>query len=111
LKKAGRYRLSARAIDDLDSIWSYIAKDSVQAANRVESALFAGFDLLSRNPRIGSARPELTPRPVRFWAVPKFRSFIVVYSPEPSPIRVLTILHGMRNIEAILLDPEFDSNI
>jgi plasmid stabilization system protein ParE len=106
---AGWYNLSVRAINDLDSIWSYIARDSIRAANRVESALFGGFDLLSRNPKLGSTRPELTVRPVRFWPLPKFRSFIVIYRPEPPPIRILTILHGMRNMKAVLLNPDFDS--
>jgi len=35
------YQFTPRAIDDLDDIWSYIAADSVDAANHVESAIFA----------------------------------------------------------------------
>jgi antitoxin ParD1/3/4 len=103
---AAHYRLSKRAVDDLDSIWSYIAADSVDAANRVESAILAAFEKLGRFPNIGSKRTDVTDKPVRFWTVTRFPNFIVVYRPETTPIHVLTVIHGMRDAKAILNDPE-----
>jgi plasmid stabilization system protein ParE len=35
------FRLTPQAIEDLDSIWWFIAADSIEGANRVEAAIFA----------------------------------------------------------------------
>src|SRR5580658_2201835 len=99
------YRLTTRAIDDLDEIWSYIAEDSVDAANRVESAILAACNSLARHPMLGSRRAEITPLPVRFWAVTRFPSYIVDYRPDTKPLQVVTVLHGKRDIKAVLGEP------
>ena len=52
------YRLTPRALDDLDDIWNFIAEDSLDAANRVESAIFPACESLSRRPMLGSKRVE-----------------------------------------------------
>jgi antitoxin ParD1/3/4 len=99
------YRLTTRAIDDLDEIWSYIAEDSVDAANRVESAILATCNSLARHPMLGSRRAEITLLPVRFWAVTRFPNYIVVYRPDTKPLQVVTVLHGKRDIKAVLGEP------
>ena len=98
------FRLSHRALEDLDSIWSYIAADSVDAANRVESSILASCEMLGRFPMLGAKRLDITPRPVRFWTVSRFPNFIVVYRPDTSPIHILTIVHGMRDVKQVLSD-------
>jgi plasmid stabilization system protein ParE len=35
------FELTPRAASDLDDIWNFIAEDSVDAANRVESTILA----------------------------------------------------------------------
>ena len=96
------FQLTHRALDDLDQIWSYIAQESVSAANRLESAVLSACDMLARNPRLGSKRTEITQQPVRFWTVSRFPNFIVVYRPETKPLQVVAVLHGKRNIRALL---------
>jgi plasmid stabilization system protein ParE len=96
------YRFTPRALDDLDEIWSYIAQDSVEAASRVESAIVAACESLSRHPLLGSKRGEITPLPVRFWTVTRFPNFIVVYRPDTKPLQIVTVLHGKRDIRSIL---------
>jgi plasmid stabilization system protein ParE len=96
------YRLTPRALDDLDDIWNFIAEDSLDAANRVESAIFEACDSLARHPLLGSRRSDITPLPVRFWPVTRFPNFIVVYRPEIKPLQIVAVLHGMRNIKAVL---------
>lgn len=75
------YQLTAEAEDDLFAIWAYIAQDSVQAADEVESDLYSAFSLLSGNPQIGHIRTDLTPLPVRFWTLPRYSNYIVVHDP------------------------------
>jgi len=96
------YRLSARALRDLRSICSYIAKDKESAAIRVESAILEACDLLSVNPLIGSARQDETSHPVRFWPVPRYPTYIVVYFPSTKPLQIVAILHGKRNVRTVL---------
>jgi plasmid stabilization system protein ParE len=99
------FQLTPRALNDLDIIWSFIVADSIDAANRVESAILAACNSLARNPRLGSKRIEITSKPVRFWTVSRFPNFIVVYRPETRPLHVVAILHGRRNLKALLSDP------
>ena len=97
-----RWQLTPRALDDLDAIWQYIAQDNLAAADRVEAAIFEACESLARHPLLGARRIEITPLPVRFWTLPKFPNFIVVYKPETFPLQVVTILHGSRDLTAAL---------
>jgi plasmid stabilization system protein ParE len=99
------FQLTPRALNDLSDIWEYVAEDNVSAANRVESAIFSACNSLARHPLIGSKRTEITPLPVRFWAVTRFSNYIIVFRPDKKPLQVVAVLHGKRNIKALLEDP------
>jgi plasmid stabilization system protein ParE len=96
------FQLTSSALDNLSDIWDYIAEDNVNAARRVESAILSACGSLARHPMIGSKRTDITPLPVRFWTVTKFPNFIIVYRPDTKPVQVVAVLHGKRNIQAIL---------
>lgn len=93
------YRISAEAQDDLFEIWRRIAQDSVALANRIEGEFYSLFESLAQMPRQGHSRKDLTSRPVLFFPL---YSFLVVYQPEASPIRILAVLRGRRNVKRIL---------
>ena len=99
------FELTPRALAELDDIWNYIAEDSVDAANRVESAILAACESLARRPMLGSKRVEITTLPVRFWPVTRFPNFIVVYRPETKPLQVLTVIHGKRDPRSLFEEP------
>jgi plasmid stabilization system protein ParE len=99
------FQLTPQALGDLGNILDYIAKDSADAANRVESAILSACYSLALHPLLGSRRSEITLQPVRFWTVPRFRNFIVIYRPGTKPLQVVAVLHGMRNIKALLEEP------
>ena len=103
---ASSYLFTTRALNDLDDIWSYIAADNMNAANRVEMAILSSCKALAEHPQAGSKRIEITTLPVRFWAVPRYPNFIVVYRPETKPLQVIAILHGKRDIGSVLRSPE-----
>jgi antitoxin ParD1/3/4 len=98
-----RYQFTPEAIDDLLEIWSYIARDNAQAADRVEAAVFRACDLISRSPLAGQTRKDLTPLPVRFWVVHPYPSYMIVYQPESKPVQIIRILHGARDLPSMLL--------
>src|SRR5260370_5521662 len=60
-----------QAIDDLVEIWSYIGTDDVDAADRVEEAIYAACAFLTNSPLAGRVRDDLTPCPsVSGWPGP-----------------------------------------
>jgi plasmid stabilization system protein ParE len=96
------YRLTPSAENDLLEIWCHIARDSTNAASRVEEAVYDACAFLVRSPHAGHTRPDLTRQAVRFWTVTPFKKYVVIYDPETQPLRVLRILHGARNVRALL---------
>jgi len=63
------YVLSPDALQDLQDIWDFIAFDNTQAADQLEDEFFKAFEMLTRQPRMGHTRLDLTDRDVRFWSV------------------------------------------
>jgi plasmid stabilization system protein ParE len=58
-----KYQFTPEALSDLFELWSYIAEDSVEAATRVEEAVFAACELAAARPLGGQAREDLTALP------------------------------------------------
>lgn len=50
-------------------------------------------------PRQGHSRKDLNKRPVLFFPL---YSFLVVYQPEVTPLRVMAVLRGKRNVKRIV---------
>ena len=96
------YRLTPDAADDLFDIWSFIARNSPDSADRVEESILSACEQLTKNPLIGTVRADLTALPVRFWAVPSFRNYLVVYDPAVQPLQIIRILHGARDVPSVL---------
>ncbi len=96
------FQLTPQAVDDLDAIWWFIAEDDRDAANRVELEIAAACRRLARYPRIGNRRPGLTPLPVRFWTIPKFPNYVIVYRSDTTPLQIVAILHGKRDLKKAL---------
>ena len=78
------FRLTPDAIEDINAIWSFIFSDSPDAADQVEAEIHSACMMLSNQPFAGRVREDLTSLPVRFWTVPKYPNFIIVYRPERS---------------------------
>ena len=72
-----------------------IAEDSPDAAERLRAEFYNGLQALGRAPGIGHYHEELLSREYRFW---NFYSYIVAYSWEPSPIQVIGVVHGARDL-------------
>ena len=99
-----RYQLSPEALDDLEEIWRYIARDSVETANRVQDELFDTFERLAKEPALGHPRPEVTHKNLRFWVV---YSYLVVFKPGTEPLQIFAVIHGARNLPRVLRSKRF----
>ena len=97
-----RYHFTPQAVDDLFEIWSYIALDNLEAANRLEDAVYKACAFLAEGPYRGAAREDISKLPLRFWTVQAFSNYIIVYDPASDPLQIIRILHGSRDIRAIL---------
>lgn len=96
------YFLTPLAKADLFEIWSYIAKESEDAANRVEDEVYSACAFVAASPLRGHVRPDLTNRTLRFWTLTRYPSYTIVYRPDTNPTQVVAVLHGRRNLRRIL---------
>jgi antitoxin ParD1/3/4 len=96
------YALTPLAKADIFDIWSYIAKESEDAAARVEQAIYNACAFLADGPMCGHSRPDLTARALRFWTLTRYPNYTIVYRPETSPLQVVAVLHGKRNVRRML---------
>jgi len=94
-----RYFLASAAESDLDSIWEYIARGSMDAADRWIEKLFEAFEILAANPAIGHTREDLTAVPVLFWPV---GSYLILYRTQPERIEIVAVTQGARDIPSFL---------
>ena len=93
------YRLTPSAQRDVELITDFIAEDNIDAALRVPDTLEEAFRHLAEMPAMGHTREDLTDRPLKFWSV---YSYLVAYDPASSPLTVIAVLHGARDVEKLL---------
>jgi antitoxin ParD1/3/4 len=96
------YALTPLAKADIFDIWSYIARDNEDAAGRVEQAIYEACTFVADGPLRGHTRPDVTRRPLRFWTLSRYPNYTIVYWPGTSPLQIVAVLHGKRNIRRIL---------
>ncbi len=95
------YILSGPAELDLVEILLYLERQSPAAALRVETLLIEEMDALATLPVRYRSRPPLVPAPYRVHVA---GSYLLIYNPDTKPLSVLRILHGKRDLDAILRD-------
>ena len=94
------FTLEAEA--DVLAIWKYIAdEDSEAAADRVIAGIYDECRKLGEMPGIGHQRENLLDGRHRFWSV---WSYLIVYRWQVSPIQIIAIVHGARDLDVFLAD-------
>jgi toxin ParE1/3/4 len=91
-----------RALIDLAEIWSYIAEDSADHADTFTDLIDNKFQALARRPGIGRSRPELA-TDLRSFAV---GNYVIFYMPHSKGVEIVRVLHGARDLDAVLRDDE-----
>jgi toxin ParE1/3/4 len=92
-----RVRRTRMADADLDSIWLYIADDSVSAAEQQIQHIESAEQRLAQFPELGPARPDLHPD-LRSWIV---GSYLILYRIDPDAVTVVRVLHGARDLPTL----------
>jgi len=96
------YALTPLAKADIFDIWLYIAEDSEKTADRVEQAIYDACAFVAEAPLRGHSRSDLTSRSLRFWTLTRYPNYSIVYRPDTTPLQVVAVLHGKRNVRRIL---------
>ena len=87
------YRVSGEARSDLDEIWSYIAQDNPDAADKLVQAIISRFPKLASMPELGRPREELSSG-LRSFPVGRY---IIFYRKSKSGVEIVRVLHGARD--------------
>lgn len=80
------------ALDDLDGIGEFIAKDSIRYAEITVSDLFYSVDILKENPFLGRKVPEFNVNSIRELIKGNFRIIYLVV--DDYRIDILTVHHS-----------------
>ena len=99
-----RMVLTDSALRDVDDIWDYIAADSPRSADHLIERIYREILRIATSPRIGHARLDLvTQESLLFWAV---AGYLIVYRSTTAETTILAVLHGSRDIPAVLRERE-----
>jgi toxin ParE1/3/4 len=92
------YVITLEARNDLAEIFDHIARESEAYAIANEARLFEAFHLLAEFPRAGRERSDLHGG-LRGWVVDPY---LILYKETEVLVQVVAILHGARDVSAIL---------
>jgi len=92
-------RISPRAMRDIGEVFDRIAANDPQAARRVREAILDTADLLASNPELGTLVRHAARRheKIRWFVLPRFRSYLLFYMPFEETIAVVRVLHAARD--------------
>jgi toxin ParE1/3/4 len=92
-------RRTRQAARDLLDIWRHIAEHDPGAADRLVRALDAKAVLLSENPRLGPARPDLA-ADLRYFPVGRY---VLLYREIAGGVEIVRCVHGARDLFGLTL--------
>ncbi len=102
--RVSHYRLSPKALADLDDIWRYTAETwSVDQADRYIDELVSTFETIVTMPTLARERTEFMP-PVRIHV---HEEHLIIYRVNGDHIVILRLLGGRQDWRSVLktLDP------
>jgi antitoxin ParD1/3/4/toxin ParE1/3/4 len=94
--------LTPDAWRDLDSIWQYIAGDSVRNADSVEEAIFEACRSAAAMPGSGHKKEGVRRPDVLFLGVAAYEHYSIAYLAKSEPLRVLRVVHGARDVPRLI---------
>jgi toxin ParE1/3/4 len=84
---------SPEAIEDIESIASFIERDSLWFAKVVASKIISTAETIPLNPEMGRVVPEIARKNIRERFVYSYR---IIYRIEPERILIAAVIHGSR---------------
>jgi toxin ParE1/3/4 len=90
------YRISNKAIQDLEDIWFYSSnKWSQEQADRYYNSLIEEFTFLAKHPKIGRKADEIK----EGYRIDLFKSHLILYTQLEDRIQIVRILHHSMDIK------------
>lgn len=89
-------RWTSQALDDLEAICLFIARDAPQVAAVFADRAFRATDRLLRHPRLGRIVPELEIETIREIILGNYR---IIYRIREEEVQVVTIHHAARLLD------------
>lgn len=97
-----RYLIAPAARLDLLAIWNYFALEigDIDLADRFSASAKKTFEVLARAPGLGRSRPfgRESLKDIRSWRVEGFSRYLVFYRATKTPIEIVRVIHGARNL-------------
>jgi len=90
-------RWTAQAVDDLEAVCLFIARDAPSVAAVFAQRAFDATDRLADFPESGRIVPEINDRSFREVFLGKYR---LIYRIRSGDVQILTIHHGSRELNA-----------
>lgn len=90
--------ISDQAVTDLTDVWTYIARDDVEAADRFVDKLYGQCGQLSQSPGMGRTRAGLLPG-LRSFPVGRY---IIFYRTRGETLEIARILSAYRDLQSLL---------
>lgn len=94
-------RWTPQALDDLDAICVFIARDVPQVAAMFADGAFRATDRLAHYPRLGRVVPELGIDNIREIILGNYR---VIYRIRQDDVQILTVHHGARLLDTVKIE-------
>ena len=83
---------------DAHNVWLYIADDNMDAADALLEEFNRVLKILSTQPHMGEARPQLG----KFVRIFPVGAYLLIYEPIESGISLIRILHGARHLPSAM---------
>ena len=90
---------SPEAIEDIESIASYIERDSVWYAKAVASKIVETAETIPNFPELGRVVPEIGNPAIRERFAYSYR---IIYRIEPERVLVAAVIHGSRLLQPLV---------
>ena len=91
-----KVRWTLQALDDLEAICLFIARDAPHVATVFADRAFRATDRLVQYPRLGRIVPELETETIREMILGNYR---IIYRIREEEVQVVTVHHGARLLD------------
>lgn len=100
----GKVNKRPQVISDLIELATYIAQDNLDVSDRFLAAAEETFQNLGKMPQIGKLSQLSSPKlaGIRQQAIKGFKHYLIFYRVIDSDVEILRVIHGARDLEAIL---------
>lgn len=91
---------SGDALDDIDALAEYIARDSLYYAQQVVTEILSAGDTLAKQPMRGRVVPELNEPLIRERFIYSYRLIYEIHD-AGQEVHMLAVLHGKRLLSSV----------